>query len=268
MKTGITLITMGAGNVIVLEETLKSFEGIINEVIYGDMLIFPEDREILYSYKPRYNLKPVTLPFNYLYKNGFSALLNHLASFASNDMVMYMNTGEVIDENYGINDIVDSNPECNSFYFTHREEKYRWFRLYDRKFLEWSGLIHESLQGEYRPYHKPVFMMKDLPKDMYDLHKAACFDSTKEIIYWKQLMDICDNPKLLGGTDAGWLSFAKDNYQNMSDRLKKKGKQPEAFELGDYNMLMGDLMNNKEFVKEEFKSSTLIEYQQNKIFLL
>jgi len=45
MKTGISLITMGAGNVKVLKKTLESFKEVFDEVIYGDLLIYQEDRE-------------------------------------------------------------------------------------------------------------------------------------------------------------------------------------------------------------------------------
>ncbi len=264
---GITLITMGAGNVIVLEETLKSFKRIVNEVIYGDMLLFPEDREVVNSYKQTYNLTRIELPFNFLYKNGFSELLNHLASFASNDMVLYVNTSEIIDENYGINDIVNNNPKCNSFFFTHRTERFRWFRCYNRFDLKWSGRIHEELVGHYFPYHKPIFMMADLEKDLQDPFKTKCLNSTKELVYWNQLIKIVDNPSLLAATSPGWLEFAKDNYQSMKDRIAKKGKRPQAMEDGDYKTYMLDFYSSEDFQNEIFKSSNLIAFQGDKIHL-
>src|SRR6185503_16631328 len=98
-----------------------------NEVIYGDMLLFEDDREILKSYQNEFLLGITRLPFNYLYKNGFSALLNKLASQASNNRILYCNTSEVIDEDYGISEILNSNPDCNAFFFTHRQERHRWF---------------------------------------------------------------------------------------------------------------------------------------------
>jgi len=47
----ISLLTMGAGNVIVLEETIKSALTVCDEIIYGDLLLFQEDREILGLYE-------------------------------------------------------------------------------------------------------------------------------------------------------------------------------------------------------------------------
>src|SRR6478736_9313933 len=120
MKTGITLITMGAGNVKALGKTLESFKNVFDEVVYGDMLLFEEDREAIWSYKREYNMQVVALPFNFIFRHGFSNTLNTLAQEATNDYVVYMNTSEIIDEDYGIVDIVKSNPDCNAFYFIHR----------------------------------------------------------------------------------------------------------------------------------------------------
>lgn len=267
MKRDVTLITMGAGNVLVLKETLKAFSHVCSEVIYGDMLLFEEDRKILHSYKNEFNIDICQLPFNLLYKAGFSMVLNSLAAMAHTPLVLYMNTSEVIDEDYGIMDILNSNPDCNSFYFTHRQERHRWFRLYDRRNLKWHGLIHEELQGDYNPYHKPAFMMKDLEKDMQDPFKASVFNSAKECTYWNQLIRIADNPELLDGVNNGWLNFAKDTYQSMKDRLAQKGRQVEAFENGDLDLFLRSV-NDSSFKNQTFESSNAIAFQGDKIHLL
>lgn len=258
---------MGAGNVRVLKDTLDSFKGVCNEVVYGDMLLFEEDRKILHQYKDQYNLDIVKLPFNYLYKYGFSALLNQLAAHSSNELILYMNTSEVIDEDYAISETINLNPYCNSFYFTHRTERHRWFRCYDRRFLKWQGLIHEELQGDYRPYHKPIFMMKDLEKDMQDEFKARVLNSAKECVYWNQLIKLAANPCLLAGTNPGWLAFAKETYQSMKERLLQKGRQVEAFETGDLRLFLKSV-NDPEFINQTFESSNAIAFQGDKIHLL
>lgn len=260
MKTGITLLTMGAGNVIVLKETLKSFRNICDEVIYGDLLLFPEDREIVASYQDEFNMKIVPFEFDYLFKNGFSSLLNVLASHATNDTVMYLNTSEVIDEDYGIVGAVKNNPECNAFYFIHRTDGHRWYRTYNRHQLKWSGRIHEQLEGEYKPYHKPIFMMKDLEKDNYSSFKAKILDTTKEIVYFQNYMSFIDNPDLLGETDIGWVKFATDNYDSFKERLLAKGKGYEAFQKGDYKAFMEYAYSLIE-VDGQFESNDGIEYQ-------
>jgi len=43
----ISLITMGQANPMALKRTLESFKGIVGEVVYGDVLIFDEDREVV-----------------------------------------------------------------------------------------------------------------------------------------------------------------------------------------------------------------------------
>lgn len=258
----ISLITMGAGNVLVLKETLESFKGIVDEVVYGDMLLFPEDREILNSYRDTYNINIQMLPFNYIFQMGFDSVLNFLISNAKNDLCLYMNTSEVIDIDYGINKIVNDNPECNSFYFSHAVEKHRWFRMNDRRFLKWSGNIHEECtRGIVSPYHKPIFQMKDLEKDMDDSFKAAVLNSCKELCYFKNYMKLVDDDKNIGGTNAGWVSFAKEQYQSMKERLENKGLQYEAYKTGNYDMFMNDIATSDYFKKEKFTSSFGMNFQ-------
>lgn len=265
MKTGITLITMGAGNVKVLGKTLESFSNIFDEVVYGDMLLFDGDRDILNGYAQKYNMGVLKLPFNYIFKHGFSDTLNILASIATNDIVLYMNTSEVIDEDYGIVEIIKNNPNCNSFYFTHRTDPHRWFRMYNRKELEWSGVIHEQLKGDYKPYHKPAFMMADLEKDMDDPFKADVFNSVKEIVYFRNYNRIVDYPRKLGETDPGWIKFATDNYDNMKMRMQSNAQLYEAFCTGSDLMLTQAIKN---FIPTgKFESSNLIEFQGSPMFL-
>src|SRR6186713_1662679 len=111
----ISLITMGQANPKALRRTLESFKGIVDEVVFGDVLVFQEDRELIETYRVLYNLRIIPLPFNFIFHVGFSSTLNFLISNAKNDLCLYSNLSEIIDEDYGINEIVNSNPECNSF---------------------------------------------------------------------------------------------------------------------------------------------------------
>lgn len=265
MKTGITLITMGAGNVKVLGKTLESFKNVFDEVIYGDLLLFQEDRDMIYQYMHSYKLGSYRFPFNYIFKHGFSDCLNLLAQQATNDIILYMNTSEIIDEDYGIVEAVKNNPDCNAFYFTHRTDPHRWFRMYNRNELQWSGVIHEQLKGEYKPYHKPVFMMADLEKDMDDPFKADVFNSVKEIVYFRNYNRIVDHPSKLGETDPGWVKFATENYDNMKDRMQSNEGLYQAFCTGSDLMLYQAIRNFKPTGK--FQSSNLIEYQGSPMFL-
>lgn len=267
-KTGITLITMGAGNVKVLKETLESFSSVCDEVIYGDMLLFDEDRAVLKSYQNEYNLRIIPFKFDFIFNNGFSKLLNNLSWFSTNDMVIYMNTSEVIDEDYGIANIIKENADCNSFYFIHKTDPHRWFRIYNKNELRWSGRIHEQLEGEYKPYHKPIFMMKDLPKDMDNSFKAKVFDTAKEIVYFRNYMAIIDKPDEWGETDMGWKQFATENYESFKERLLKKGDAYNAYRKGDLDMFLNYVRTNPEFEYQKFESSIAIEYQNDKKYLL
>jgi hypothetical protein len=195
-------------------------------------------------------------------------LLNILAGLATNDHVMYLNTSEVIEEDYGILEAVNKHTHCNAFFFIHKTDPHRWYRLYNRHELQWSGKIHEQLSGEYYPFHKPAFCMKDLPKDMGDPFKAAVFDTCKEIIYFKNYMEIIDNPEALGETDPSWIKFATDGYDSFKERLLAKGDAYKAFQTGDLDLLMNYVRNDPGFDRQKFESSIAIEYQQDKKFLL
>lgn len=268
MKTGLTLLCMGAGNVKVLHETFKSASIVCDEIIYGDMLLWEQDREILYNYRHEFNIKIIPFKFDYIFRNGFASLLNELAKYASNSMVMYLNTSEVIDIDYGILGAIKNNPECNTFYFTHPSENHRWYRTYNRHELEWSGRIHEQLKGEYKPYYKPIFQMRDLEKDLDDPLKAKILNDCKEILYFTQYNNLVDHPEWRGETDPGWEQFSKDNYASMKERLLNKGKRYQAFIDGDLQAYMNDVMTNPEFEKERFESNIGIEYQGDKKYLL
>jgi len=263
----ITLITMGAGNVSVLKETLKSASTVCDEIIYGDMLLFEEDREVLHSYKSEFNMKVVPLPFNFIFKNGFSHCLNTLAEHTTNDIVMYLNTSEVIEEDYGIIETIKNKPNCNTFYFVHKIDPHRWHRTYNRHELQWSGIIHEQLKNEYRPYHRPIFCMADLPKDSQSPFKAKVFDTLKEVVYFQQYVNIVDNPELMGETDLGWLHFAKNDYDSFKQRLIAKGEAYTCIANGDFRGLMNYFYNSPEFKELSFESSLAIEYQQDEKFL-
>lgn len=264
MNRKISLITMSQGNVKALKTTIESFKDVVDEFVYGDLLIFEEDREVIMQYEKEYNFRSIQLPFNYIFKMGFSSVLNYLISNAKNDLVLYSNTSEIIDENYGINEIVNSNPDCNAFYFSHRVETHRWFRCFDRKEVQWGGRIHEEPIGNIKPYHKPIYMMADTEKDMEDKFKADVFNSVKEMTYWQQLITIVDNPKEQGITNEYWVKYAKEQYQSMVDRLIEKGKQYEAFKIGDFKMFIDDIHTSDYFKTATFESSDTINFQGNR----
>jgi deoxyadenosine/deoxycytidine kinase len=266
-----SLLTMGAGNVKVLRKTFESFSLICDEIIYGDLLLFDEDREVVNGYKKDFNIKIIPIPFDYIFARGFSDLLNLLSMFSKNALVIYANTGEVIEQDFGTIDVIENNPQCNCFYFTHKTDPHRWFRLYDWHELRWSGLIHEQLKpfkSDFRPYHKSVFQMADLPKDNENLKKAKILDTLKELVYFQQYIEIVDKPDKLGETDPGWVQFAKNDYESFKDRLQKRGRLYEALRYGNYAHFMKILDEDKDWETGEYKSSLAVEFQIDKRYLL
>lgn len=261
----ITLITMGQSNPVALKRTLDSFKGVVDEFIFGDVLIFDSDRTIIEKYKEEYNLRIIPLPFNYIFEKGFAHTLNTLAAFATNDWALYMNVSEVIDGEHPIKEQMSKDYNCYSF--DHAADPHRWFRLYNRKELSWGGLIHEEVIGDIRacPFH--IFRMKDTEKDLDDPFKAKVSNDCKEIVYFAQYLRLVDRPELRGNTHQGWIDYATQSYDSLKERLLKKGKRFGAFVMGNLTQYLEDIYTNPEFEEERFKSSDLINFQGDRKLL-
>lgn len=261
----ITLVTMGQSNPVALKRTLDSFKGIVDEFIFGDLLIFDSDRQIIERYKEEYNLKIIKLPFNFIFEQGFAKTLNELAFHATNDWVLYMNVSEVIDGEHPIKEQMSKDYNCYSF--DHAVDPHRWFRLYNRKELQWGGLIHEEVIGDVRPCPFHVFRMMDTEKDIEDPFKAKVSNDVKELCYFRQYLRLVDEPDLRGNTHQGWVDYATQSYESLTERLGNKGKRYEAFAEGNLTMYLEDIYTNPEFEKERFESSDLINFQGDRKLL-
>lgn len=261
----ITLITMGHANPIALKRTVESFKGVIDEIIFGDLLIFDSDRELIDTYDFYSDFFISRLPFNYIFENGFAATLNKLAEDATNDWVLYMNVSEVIDGDHPIKEQMSNLYNCYSF--DHAEETHRWFRLYNRKEIKWGGLIHEEVVGNLRPCPFNIFRMKDTEKDLDDPFKAKVANDVKELCYFSQYIKLVENPELRANTHQGWIDHATNDYESFKERLLKKGKRYEAFIEGNLQKYLDDIYNNPEFEKERFESSTVINFQGHRKLL-
>lgn len=261
----ITLITMGQANPIALKRTMDSFKGIVDEFVFGDMLIFDDDHKLVKSYLQEYNLKIFRMPFNYIFENGFAATLNELATHTANDWILYMNVSEVLDGDHPIKEQMSKDYNCYSF--DHAVDPHRWFRLYNRKELQWGGLIHEEVTGDLRPCPFNIFRMMDTEKDMDDPFKAKVSNDIKELCYFQQYIKLVENPELRGNTHQGWIDYAIRDYDSLKERLLKKGKRYEAFLQGDFDKYIFDIGSNPDFEEERFKSSDLINFQGDRKLL-
>lgn len=260
---------MSQGNPIALKRTLNSFDGIVDEVIYGDLCVFPEDKIEIAKFNG-YNMTTVKLPFNYIFENGFSNVLNYLTDIAQNELCLYMNCSEVIDGEQRILELLDhfDKDNYNAFPFDHNSDPHTWYRMWNKSEMKWAGLIHEELigKGRYCPYY--IFRMADTDKDMDDPFKAKVMNDIKELTYFQQYVTLVEHPRFRSITNDYWINFAKDSYSSLKERLQNKGKRYEAFLLGDLGMYMKDALENKEFHLEEQKTNNIIEMQGDKKFLL
>lgn len=242
-----SLITPAQGNPVALKRTIDSLEGIIDEVVVGWVGVFPEDKEKVLSYGKGINLKLIEMPFNYIFKNGFSATLNLLSSYASNDNVLYLNVGEILisDKNELKNRISAS---YNCYYIDHPKELHHWYRVYNRKEIQWNCIIHEELRGNIKPCSVPLFTFDDTPKDGEGTEYWEIMNTIKEAVYFNLYVKLIDQPHLSPETNQGWIDFSIDGYHSFIERLHQKGNLYEAFISGDYEMLM-DYLNSKSFKK-------------------
>jgi hypothetical protein len=262
----LSLIFPTQGNPVSVRRTIQSYSSLCSEFVIGSVCLFKEDETAIENYSSEFNIKVVKLPFDFIFKNGFSETLNLLANNATGDFVIYANVGEIIEAKSSVPETL-FNGEYNAFYIDHSVEKFRWWRCYNKKELRWSGLLHEELVGEYRPYYKPILRFADTEKDNNDPLKSKCYDDVKELCYFNQLCRIVEDESLLGATSPGWAQFAKEQYESMQTRLRAKGERWEAFKAGDLDRYMNDVMTNPEFERQRFESSLLIEYQNGKRFL-
>lgn len=263
--TKITLVTMGQSNPVALKRTMDSFKDTVDEFVFGDLLIFESDRKLIESYQKDYNLKVLPLEFNFIFKNGFASTLNTLAAFTSNDWILYMNVSEVMDGRHAIKAQMSNLYNCYSF--DHAVDPHTWFRLYKRNELKWGGLIHEEVIGAARPCPFHVFRMMDTEKDMDDSFKAKVSNDIKELCYFQQYLRLVENPELQATTHKGWIDYATDSYDNLKERLLKKGKRYQAFVEGNLEMYLEDIYTNPEFAEERFQSSDLINFQGDRKLL-
>lgn len=262
-----TLIFPTQGNPIATKRTIESVRHICDDFVIGYCGVFRDDLDMIKSYRSEYPIKIVELPFDFIYKCGFAVTLNSLAAQAKNSLNLYLNVGEIL-ESCEKNIRSTINEQYNCYYIDNSGENHRWFRVWDKTEMSWSGRIHEEVIGDHRPYHRPIFRFADTEKDMIDKFKAAVNNDIKEIVYWHNLMKIADDPdKHLGATSSGWVSFARDNYATMVDRLSKKGNRPEAFDTGNLEMYLKDIYTNPEFEKERFESNHIIEFQGDPKYL-
>jgi hypothetical protein len=101
-----------------------------------------------------------------------------------------------------------------------------------------------------------LFRMADTEKDSHDPFKAQVYNDIKELVYFNQYIKLVEEPNERGATNQGWVTYAQDGYQSLTERLAKKGKRYEAFKEGD---LQKYLDNCAEF--ENFDNNNLIHYQ-------
>ena len=243
----ITLITLTQGNPIALKRTVDNvtdrFGGLVNEVVIGDMCIFEDDRKEI-------NVgKLVQLPFNYLFVNGFGKTLNTLAGYATNDIVLYMNVGEVVDS------VVNFKSGYNCWMFDHAQETHKWIRMYNRHQLRWSGRIHEEVVGNRNVCPDILFTMADTEKDP-DPFKSQVYNDIKELVYFNQYITLIDQPQEIGATNQGWVAYAKRDYDYIRKRMKDKGARLQAMIEGD---LQKYLAHCTEFQPQS--NSDLIHFQ-------
>lgn len=224
----ISLVTVTQGNPIALRRTVDnvraSFAGLCDEFLIGDVTIFPGQFDSGFD-----DVKFIPMPFNNLFKHGFSNALNHVASHSKNNLCLYLNVCEIVEKNLDLSLIKD---DYNCYNFNHGEDPHVWTRLWDRRELSWSGRIHEEIVGPRRGCPAFLFQMADTPKDDDDDLRSRVYNDVKELVYFQQYIHIADHFEDLGATNHHWWHYAKQEYDDLMRRLNGKGERYKAF-LGE-----------------------------------
>lgn len=238
MTKTLTLITMSQGNPQALRRTFESYAPYCQQIVYGDVLLFDEDREAVRAMQKDFPLHIVDFPFNFIFKHGFSAILNALAARTGTDYVTYANCSEIIDLNFPVQLGLLDDDAFNCFFFRHAVEQHRWVRTYNRQELCWSGMIHEEVAGERRMCPSEIFYMADTPKDTADPFKARVCDDVKEMVYFEQLDRLRQHPEMLGSTSQGWLDYTNQQGLYYASKQQERGRRFEAFLKDDLAMYL------------------------------
>jgi hypothetical protein len=233
----ITLVTLTQGNPIALKRTIdnvvQAFQGKVDQVVIGNLCVFDKDKFGIHEADYGVKLDTLFMPFNHLFEYGFGATLNKISTLAINDLCLYMNVSEIVDSPVNLSII---HPQWNSYKFDHAIETHKWCRLWNRKQLTWSGRIHEIVvEGAGQKYTAPdmLFTMADTPKDDADPFYSAVMNTVKEYVYWNQYLMLVDDPSQIGGTDQGWVKYAKDSYEHIKGRMYANPERLQAFRDGD-----------------------------------
>jgi hypothetical protein len=247
MHQKFSLILSTQGNVDALKRTIDSLGDMIDEVVVGSCCVFKEDELTILSYnRPEVPIKIIKFPFNFIFCNGFANMLNSLSPYAKNDLLLYLNVGEIVYKGREeIHNVIS--PSYNCYYLTHPIEKHLWYRVWDRREVRWGGIIHEEIYGNLRPSSVPLFMFDDTPKDKENERYGKIMNDIKELVYWNQYVKLIDQPHLANGTNPGWTDFARDGFNSFIDRMHNKGKRYDAFLTGDLQMYLDDVNSNPEF---------------------
>jgi len=239
MNKSTALITMAQGNPKALRRTFESYRPYCDEIVFGDVLLFEEDRAAVKAMEAEFKLRVVRFDFDFIFHNGFSAILNRLASQATTELALYANCGEIIDPNYPVN-WPQQDDGHNCYFFKHATETHHWIRTYDPKQLEWSGLIHEEVCGLFPRNCRPteVFYMADTEKDTDDPFRRRVCEDVKEMVYFEQLDRLRRQPHLLGGTNAGWLDYTNKQGLYYVTQQLKRGLRYIAFHQHCFELYM------------------------------
>lgn len=261
----ITLITMGQGNPVALKRTIESFKHVVDEIVFGDVLIFDQDRETISKYAREYNFRMVKLRFNFIFDRGFADTLNQLAEHATHDWILYMNVGEVLDGEHFIKEQMSERYNC--YPQDHAVETHQWYRLYNRKEVKWGGRIHEEVVGDLRRCPFNILRFADTEKDLDDPFRAKVANDVKEVVYWAQYLMLVERPEAADNVHPYWIQHAREAYGSYMGRMHNKGKRYKAFVESNLSMYLEDIYTNPEFEKERFESSELINFQGDRKLL-
>lgn len=156
----------------------------------------------------------IELPWNSVFRHGFSHVHNAGTAACKNDWILLLGTAETFKNSWAdIPTILLNSSSNRMFRCDHENDTNLWKRIWNRQGgVQWSGLIHEELTGGETG--EVLFRFQDTPKTPCDSPlQQEVLRWLKVCSYNVQYHRLLNDNTLLGATDPGWLKFVNGSAE-------------------------------------------------------
>lgn len=242
MITG--LIPVCGGNMENVARTAESLRVFCDEIVIVSTVMFDDEKASLKKVADRV----INLPWHFIAEQGFAQLHNYGAEQARNDWLIRLDVAETyLKSHRPIRETLKSSAPEQVFFCDHFNVHDRWRRVWNRRGAKWSGIIHESLQGEDSGL---LFEMRDTPKTPGDPFRDEVVRWHKSVLYHILHVRLRNHPEHLGASDPGWLKFLDERRPDMNRFIAENNDLVCA-------MMQSDLENFKRLVQQRMGTGVM-----------